>query len=99
VFSNLAPFVGSLTAYILPPDDDTEALKDNENIRIIFAIPTVFYFTGVVFLLTCVWHETPKWYLARKKRRLAIKTISLYTFTENPDEMCNKLESESNLKS
>ena len=60
----LSEFLGGLCVNILPPDDDKEALAENESYRILLATPSMFAALEILLFCTLVRHETAKWYLA-----------------------------------
>ena len=60
---NFASFVATCSAFILPKDGHTEAQKENETWRIIFAFPLLLYVILLLGFTFLIRHDTPKFYL------------------------------------
>ena len=65
--------------FVLPKEDDTKALEENESWRIFYLAPAVLMLLFLTSLLTCLRTEAPKFYLYErgqlKRARTAIHNI------------------------
>ena len=75
VFSNFSSLIALFSGLILPKNTDTEALKDNKTWRIIFAVPYIFYVALLFGFLVVMRLDSPKYYISKGDRKLAIKSI------------------------
>ena len=95
----IAGFLGVSSTLLLPPDDDTEALKDSETFRWVFAIQGIFALICLTMGLTIFKLETTKWYLTQNDRENAEKAIEFnYKTGGETSAFCDKILSESTLK-
>ena len=64
-----------LGGLILPKDTDTEALKENQTWRLIFGFPLLLEFIILFGFLVVMRHDTPKYYVSKGNRAMAIHAI------------------------
>ena len=75
IITQIAALLGALSVRILPPDDDTEALKNNNTWRILSFFPNFFMIAFLICLLTCIRDEAPKFYLHEKGSEKKAKAV------------------------
>jgi len=56
-------FLSTIMGAILPPDEDEELLKDDNNWRIIFAVQPTMLILSIVLFVLLVGHDTPRYYI------------------------------------
>ena len=59
----LGIFLSTIVGAILPDDSDTQALKDNTNYNLIFAVQPVMFILSIVLFWIFVRTDTPRFYI------------------------------------
>ena len=72
---NIGLLLCMLIAYILPSDEETDALARNDSWRFIFGLPIVTYSIIVALLLFRVPYDSPRFHIQRGERNQAINSI------------------------
>ena len=77
----------------LPPDDaPPQEILDNKTYQILMCAPIFFGLIAVIALFTWVDLESPYFYLSNGEKNLALKTISRYYITKDPEIVFEELK-------
>lgn len=72
---NFAALLCLCSGLILPKDDDAQGLEDSEAWRYIFAFPFILYTSIILGFTFVIRHDSPKFYVSRGERDLAMTAI------------------------
>ena len=73
VLVQVSALIGTFSVLILPPDDDTQGLEDNQTWRILVGAGAVFMIIFLVLLLTLLRFDAPRFYLTEQNNEKKAK--------------------------
>ena len=88
---NFSAFIALLFGLILPKDTDTAALDENKSWRLIFAVPFIFFGMILFGFLVIIRHDSPKYYISKGDRAMAIHAIHSVYKTNGSDYLAEQV--------
>ena len=88
---NFSAFIALLFGLVLPKDTDTAALEANKSWRLIFAVPFIFFGMILFGFLVVIRHDSPKYYISKGDRAMAIHAIHSVYKTNGSDYLAEQV--------
>jgi len=99
----LSTLVGLISAEWIPDDNDVVALKENESWRLVQGLQLIVFVIILIYLLTLVRYDSPKFYVTQKQDEQAKKVIRKIYKTDgahgNEDQILGEIKSLSSVDS
>lgn len=87
VSQNVAALLVMFSPFMLPDNNDTVGLRENETWRIIMGLPGVLYALQIVGFYTLHLLDSPSYYVQKGDSSNALKAIHDAYYTDGSDEL------------
>ena len=88
---NVGGLLAMFSGLLLPPDDDTKALKESNMWLFIYGFPAALYLLMVILMLTVVRYDSPKYSLVTGKKENCIAVIHQIYKTGGSRELAEEI--------